>query len=427
MASFFNNLSLTFRGNRLRESEIGSPTRFEQPVHVKVDPSSTTGFTGLPPQMAALLGVSGISKQEYEQNPQEVYNVLNFHLKGPKKQSDDRWKKNLQKKLRQKNSKRNLSAKFALAAGYAKFNLPSENELKMEVDAAVQIRNEDPFRAYTRMQQLGEGAGGVVYKVKSNQSSKVYALKSMTSDKMDDVKNEIALQSLSTAHPNIVSLVESFLHDNKLYVVIELMDAGALTDMVLDQAVNFTVKEISFVLREMLKGLAFMHAQYRLHRDIKSDNVLLDLNGRVKLADFGFAVSLTVDKDTRTSIVGTPYWMAPELVSGNNYDAKVDVGLLRPVWSTSITGIEMAEKSPPLMADGTPPMRALFLIVKNPSPKLQRPGSWSGGFVHFLKMGLMKKPSNRCTAEQLLMHPFMGERCKTREFAQFIKNKRLEV
>lgn len=136
----------------------------------------------------------------------------------------------------------------------------------------------------------------------------------------------------------------------------ELVDGGCLTDVIVDME-PFPEKMIAFVCRESLKGLAYLHKDFRLHRDIKSDNILMGRNGEVKIADFGFAVNLTSEQDKRKSVVGTPYWMAPELIRGQKYDDKVDV------WSLGITAIEMAELEPPYLNE--PPLRALLLITTN--------------------------------------------------------------
>lgn len=154
-----------------------------------------------------------------------------------------------------------------------------------------------------------------------------------------------------------------------------------------------------------------MHRNHRLHRDIKSDNVLVDFKGRVKLADFGFAAGLTAEEDKRKSVVGTPYWMAPELIRGLEYDFKVDV------WSLGITAIEMAEGEPPLIDEQ--PLRALLLITIQPSPTLQKQAQWSNAFNHFLKRCLMVRPEDRASTELLLMHPFINSACDEAEFGTF--------
>ena len=155
-----------------------------------------------------------------------------------------------------------------------------------------------------------------------------------------------------------------------------------------------------------------MHRQHRLHRDIKSDNLLVGFSGDVKIADFGFAAGLTEEQDKRRSVVGTPYWMAPELIRGAEYDAKVDV------WSLGITALEMAEGEPPHLHE--PPLRALLLITTQPAPLLREGAErWSSKFRHFLKCALHVDAAKRASSEQLLMHPFLATACTKPEFAAF--------
>lgn len=180
----------------------------------------------------------------------------------------------------------------------------------------------------------------------------------------------------------------------------------------LGPTVPFPEACIAFVTRVLLEGLAFLHTQKRLHRDIKSDNVLVDFNGSVKIADFGFAVGLSEEADKRKSVVGTPFWMAPELIRGSEYDGKVDV------WSLGITALEMAEGEPPYLKEL--PLRALFLIASAASgPALREPHSWSQAFNGFLARALDPNPATRATAEELLKHPFIATACSMADFARF--------
>ena len=161
-----------------------------------------------------------------------------------------------------------------------------------------------------------------------------------------------AIQRIST-HPCIVGYKETYQHADKLWIVLEFVHGGTLTE-VLGPTIKIPEPCIAFVCREMLRGLAFLHRQHRLHRDIKSDNVLVGFDGAVKLADFGFAAGLTQEQDKRRSVVGTPYWMAPELIRGQEYDAKVDV------WSLAVTALELAEGEPPHLH--LPPLRVCVCL-----------------------------------------------------------------
>ena len=194
------------------------------------------------------------------------------------------------------------------------------------------------------------------------------------------------------------------------------MKGGNLTDLV---STKHPMKEadIANVCKGMLEGLAFLHENFRLHRDIKSDNVLVNINGEVKLADFGFAIMLNSEESKRTSVVGTPYWMAPELIKAEPYDSKVDI------WSTGITLIEMAEGEPPHMS--LPVLKALLTITTNPPAKLKSVGStaWSPAMHHFLEQSLQSKPNKRATAAELLEHPFIQSAGSQEELAAFTNSK----
>jgi serine/threonine protein kinase len=193
-------------------------------------------------------------------------------------------------------------------------------------------------------------------------------------------------------------------------MVLEYIHGGTLTE-VLGPSVPFPEQCIAYVTRVILEGLAFLHRQERLHRDIKSDNILVDFSGAVKIADFGFAVGLSAELAKRKSVVGTPFWMAPELIRGQLYDGKVDV------WSLGITALEMADGEPPYLQE--PPLRALFMIATNPPPSLKDPKKWSPQFCDFLKQSLELEPTNRATAEALLAHPFISTACSRQDFAAF--------
>ena len=181
-----------------------------------------------------------------------------------------------------------------------------------------------------------QGASGVVYSALDTRSGKNVALKVAPIAELVDLTNEIAMQAMSK-HGNIVNYIETFATTSEICIVMEFVGGGSLTDTL---GVNFEMPEslIAWVCKEALQALAFVHRSHRIHRDIKSDNILVDsTTGKVKLADFGFAIGLTSDTSTRNSVVGTPYWMAPELIKSDEYGTGIDI------WSLGITAIEMAE------------------------------------------------------------------------------------
>jgi len=222
---------------------------------------------------------------------------------------------------------------------------------------------------------------------------------------------EIGIMKTSV-HPNIVGYIDSFLVGETIWVVMEFMAGGCLTEVLeqYENGVEMTESQIATVSKDTLQGLAYIHTLHRIHRDIKSDNLLLGDDGSVKLADFGYAAQLTQEKSKRNTIVGTPYWMAPELIRGQNYDQKVDL------WSLGIMCMEMAEGEPPYME--FPPLRALFLITTKGIPDLKDMGRWSPEFRDFVKKCLDKDSDTRPEAAELLRHPFLRKCCHPSELVQ---------
>jgi len=225
----------------------------------------------------------------------------------------------------------------------------------------------------------------------------------------------------SSKHENIVEYIDSFIvENNKLWVVMELMDGGCLTD-VLEQFefVRLNEAQIAYACHQTLKALSYIHKCHRIHRDIKSDNILLNSRGAVKIADFGYAAQLTQEQQKRHTVVGTPYWMAPELIRGHDYGFKVDI------WSLGIMLMEMVEGEPPYME--FPPLRALFLITTKGIPPLQNADHWSPQLVDFYNKCLEKDVDKRPGAEALLQHPFLQHSCTPEEFAPIIAQARESV
>ncbi|KAL0083740.1 kinase-like domain-containing protein [Phycomyces blakesleeanus] len=269
----------------------------------------------------------------------------------------------------------------------------------MEKMRAVVSPN-DPNELYKRMKRVGQGASGSVYLAISLSTNSKVAIKQMDlahQPRKELIVNEILVMKESQ-HPNIVNFLDSFLVKNmELWVVMEYMEGGALTD-VIDHN-TMTEQQIATVCSETTAGLHHLHSQNIIHRDIKSDNILLNAYGQVKISDFGFCAKLTDQKNKRATMVGTPYWMAPEVVKQKEYGAKVDL------WSLGIMAIEMIENEPPYLDEE--PLKALYLIATNGTPTLKNPEKLSRELKGFLAVCLCVDVRSRATAAELLEHDFL--------------------
>ncbi|KAJ3007632.1 Protein kinase, partial [Thoreauomyces humboldtii] len=257
----------------------------------------------------------------------------------------------------------------------------------------------DPVAMYAKIKKVGQGASGSVYVARNTTTQAIVAIKQMdlaSQPRKELIVNEILVMKESQ-HPNIVNYLDSFLVKGELWVIMEYMEGGPLTDIIDNNSMN--EPQIAAICLETIKGLHHLHDRSIIHRDIKSDNVLLDAAGHVKITDFGFCAKLTSDRGKRATMVGTPYWMAPEVVKQKEYGAKVDV------WSLGIMAIEMIEGEPPYLEEE--PLKALYLIATNGTPTLKTPEKLTGVFKNFLGRCLEVDVSKRATAEELLHHPFL--------------------
>ncbi|KAF0696271.1 Aste57867_12969 [Aphanomyces stellatus] len=259
-----------------------------------------------------------------------------------------------------------------------------------------------PQDEFEVLQQLGEGSYGKVFKALNRSTARIVALKvvAIESDdkEMMELTKEIHILEKCSS-PFIVQYYGSILYENNLWIEMEFCEAGSVSDMLRVSQTVLTEKEVAAVCANVVKGLTYLHHHRNIHRDIKAGNILLSASGLAKLADFGVSAQLTNTINKRKTVIGTPFWMAPEVIQETQYDGKADI------WSLGITAIEMAEGDPPLSK--MHPMRAIFMIPSRPPPTLADPSRYSPQFVDFLAICLKKDATQRPTAEALLAHPFL--------------------
>uniref|UniRef100_A0A8C6RYU3 non-specific serine/threonine protein kinase n=1 Tax=Nannospalax galili TaxID=1026970 RepID=A0A8C6RYU3_NANGA len=278
----------------------------------------------------------------------------------------------------------------------------------------------DPAGIFELVELVGNGTYGQVYKGRHVKTGQLAAIKVMdvTGDEEEEIKQEINMLKKYSHHRNIATYCGAFIKknppgmDDQLWLVMEFCGAGSVTDLIKNTKGN-TLKEewIAYICREILRGLSHLHQHIVIHRDIKGQNVLLTENAEVKLVDFGVSAQLDRTVGRRNTFIGTPYWMAPEVIAcDENPDATYD--FKSDLWSLGITAIEMAEGAPPLC--DMHPMRALFLIPRNPAPCLKSK-KWSKKFQSFIESCLVKNHSQRPATEQLMKHPFIQDQPNERQ------------
>ncbi|XP_055106510.2 serine/threonine-protein kinase PAK 4 isoform X1 [Symphalangus syndactylus] len=259
----------------------------------------------------------------------------------------------------------------------------------------------DPRSYLDNFIKIGEGSTGIVCIATVRSSGKLVAVKKMDLRKQQRREllfNEVVIMR-DYQHENVVEMYNSYLVGDELWVVMEFLEGGALTDIVTHTRMN--EEQIAAVCLAVLQALSVLHAQGVIHRDIKSDSILLTHDGRVKLSDFGFCAQVSKEVPRRKSLVGTPYWMAPELISRLPYGPEVDI------WSLGIMVIEMVDGEPPYFNE--PPLKAMKMIRDNLPPRLKNLHKVSPSLKGFLDRLLVRDPAQRATAAELLKHPFLAK------------------
>lgn len=349
------------------------PKRFEHTVHVVVDPNSPTGLKGLPKDLEIELRKGVLINGSEE--------AFHFEKEGSTISS----------------SNSEFPVVPSLISPSRRLSIPPRDP--------IYIEGVDPMDRFREMKKIGHGSCGVVFTAVDSRGRRVALKRAKPRHNEAQILLDMEIRMMScTRHTNLVKSYETYVFKGYSWIVMEMMDGGSLANYLhlkeMD-GVRLLETEIAFVIREILRGLAFMHGLRRLHRDLKGANVLLSLDGkRVKLADFGFCVELSREQPNRTTMVGTPCWMAPEVISKHAYDYKADV------WSVGIIAIECAQFVPPYAT--AHPVHALAKIAVLGAPTLSDPsGVWSPTFHNFVSTLLVKDPRRRPTVAECLDHPFL--------------------
>ncbi|KAH9493018.1 Serine/threonine-protein kinase PAK 2 [Bulinus truncatus] len=401
---------------------VNFPVFVGDPVHVKhknqVGFDKSQGrFVGLTDHWMKLLKASAFSKQDIASDPAAVLNSLKMH---------ERFQRQIDKFMLRASvvSEDEVDTvtvvdddvvgvevadggDVAINRDEPDFNFRSRPRIQnktmtdTEIHAEFQKRAnpEDPHGKYEIQTLLGRGASGRVHQAVHKETKQVVAIKMM--DLLHQPKKELIIAEIDVLkqnkHENIVNFIDCYFLSNELWVVMEYLDGGSMTNVV--AYIEMKEDQIAAVCRECLKAIEFLHHRRIIHRDVKSDNVLLGTNGSVKLTDFGFCARLTAETNTRNTQLGTPCWMAPEVVKCQPYGNKIDI------WSFGIMVIEMVDGAPPYLKENL--FRAYYFISTKGKPDIVNANKLSTELKDFIDKCLQVNVDRRATAAQLLGHPFL--------------------
>jgi len=404
------------------QSSCGTGKHWKKLVHEK------TGFEGIPVQYQVMLDNSGIKSDEILENPDAVAGVLQFmieysttNLLTPHSEPDtpdpivphptQNAEFSTIKAMPVVSSPQKIGTDYS-DKRQSLSNMGNVIQHPELLAVLAEVYNiEDPMDIYENFCMIGKGAGGEVHVATNKVTGEKMAIKKITITKLNQkiIANEIkTLHELK--HDNIMSLKACYIVGKQVWMVMEYLGNGSLADLIHMATLNES--EIAYVCKQVLQGMYYMHSIGRMHRDIKSENIMFSYCGKVVLVDMGTAAQLTAQNPQRTTVIGTPYWMAPELVLGNLYDYKVDV------WALGIVIREMIEGEPPF--SDQPPMRTLYLLTTQDPPPMKDPSKWSSACLDFLDKCLQRNPDARYTSEMLLQHPFLQQACSTVHFLALI-------
>ena len=361
---------------------------------VFIDENSEIGLRGLPHEIEKQIIASGLEKGDILSHPQEAIDAINFiqnpHLLVTAANANFVSESSDESESKSEETTEN-----------DKYKLPSIKEVVQETDPRTFLKE---------IEKIDEGSTCIIYSALLDDKKIVMKEVELKDGIKDMLIDETRLMA-SMKNDHIVDFISAHIVDNKLYILMEYMDNGSLTNVA--TFCECQEPHIAYFAREILIALKYMHSQRKIHRDIKTDNILLKSDGSVKLADFGYAAQLINESDSRKSIVGTPYWMAPELIKGHSYSYKVDI------WSLGVLCRELADGDPPYIE--MPPMKALFKIAAEGLPQISNIKKRSPEFLDFLDCCLQMNPNQRYTAEQLLYHPFINKACPIRFIPPLLK------